>query len=93
MMGIDTNFNFYSDANGGDPDITSPTLQKYHKLLWSKPFPNGRLFELHDDVSGTYLYYASEIREFFFGSDAITHSYRYQKRKQCLIQQIPQEAE
>jgi hypothetical protein len=36
-MIIDTNFNFYSDASGDNPDNSSPTLKRYHKLLWSKP--------------------------------------------------------
>ncbi len=35
-MIIDTNFNVYSDAKGIDPDNSSPTLKRYHKLLWSK---------------------------------------------------------
>ena len=39
-MMIDTKFNVHSDANGGDPDISSPTLRLYHKFLWSKPLPN-----------------------------------------------------
>ncbi|SMP65421.1 hypothetical protein SAMN06298221_11927 [Sphaerochaeta associata] len=55
MMEIDTNFNFYSDAKGIDPDSSSPTLKKYHKWLWSKPLLNGKLFEFYDNVSGTYL--------------------------------------
>lgn len=79
-MEIDTNFNFYSDAKGIDPDNSSPTLKRYHKLLWSKPLPNGKLFELHDNESGAYLCHASELAEFYLGSDAITHSYKYQKR-------------
>jgi len=68
---IDTNFNFYTDANGGDPDSTSPTLRKYHRLLWSKTLPNGRKFELTDRKSGAYLYHKSDLGEYFFGSDAI----------------------
>jgi hypothetical protein len=91
IMRIDTNFNFYSDARGGDPDSTSPTLRKYHKLLWSKPLPNGKNFELLDNKSGVYLYHKSELGEFFFGSDAITHSYKNHKRKQWLITQISSE--
>lgn len=43
---IDINFNFFSDAKGDDPDSTSPTLRKYHKILWSKPLPNGKPFNL-----------------------------------------------
>ena len=91
-MIIDVDFDFYTDATGKDPDNTSPTLRRYHKLLWSKPLPNGTLFTLRDDVRGAYLYHISELGEFFFGSDAITHSYMYQKRKQWLMQQVSQEA-
>ncbi len=90
-MMIDTKFNVHSDANGGDPDISSPTLRLYHKFLWSKPLPNGQTFELDNKKSGTYLYHKSELGEFNLGSDAITHSYRNQTRKQWLIRQIPNE--
>lgn len=90
-MIIDINFNFYSDSKGGDPDNTSPMLRKYHKILWSKPLPNGAFFELRDDKNGVYLYHKSELGEFFLGSDAITHSYKNHKRKRWLIEQIPNE--
>lgn len=88
---IDTSFNFYSDARGKDPDSTSPTLRKYHELLWSKPLSNGKIFELCSNKKGVYLYHYSELGEFFLGSDAITHSYKNQKRKQKITQQIPDE--
>jgi hypothetical protein len=42
-MNIDITFNFYSDSNGGDPDLKSPTLRKYHQFLWHKRLPNGDL--------------------------------------------------
>lgn len=90
-MIIDTNFNFYSDARGGDPDSTSPTLRKYHKILWSKPLPNGKTFDLCDNKKGVYLYHKSELGEFFLGSDAITHSYKNHKRKHWITKQIPNE--
>ena len=90
---IDINFNFYSDANGGDPDRTSPALKKYHKLLWNKALPNGTQFELTDKKSGAYLYHNSEQGEFNLGSDAITHSYKNQTRKQWLVRQIPTEVD
>jgi len=90
---IDISFNFYSDANGGDPDSTSPTLKKYHKLLWNKALPNGTQFELTDKKSGAYLYHNSEQGEFNLGSDAITHSYKNQTRKQWLVRQIPDEVD
>ena len=88
---IDTNFNFYSDANGGDPDSTSPTLRKYHKILWSKPLSNGKKLDLTESKSGAYLYHKSELGEFYFGSDAITHSYKNHKRKKWLTEQIQNE--
>lgn len=90
-MIIDTRFNFYSDARGGDPDSTSPTLRAYHKTLWSKPLPNGKLFELSEHQQGVYLYHTSELGEFFLGSDAITHSYKSHIRKKWLTEQIPDE--
>jgi hypothetical protein len=90
-MIIDTTFNFYTDANGSDPDRTSPTLRFYHKILWSKSLPNGEHFELTDNKSGTYLYHKSGLGEYFLGSDAITHSYRNHKRKNWLTQQIQDE--
>lgn len=90
-MVIDTTFNVYTDANGGDPDSTSPTLRAYHKFLWNKPLPNGDGFELNDKKSGTYLYHKSGLGEFLLGSDAITHSYRNHKRKTWLTQQIQDE--
>ena len=90
-MVVDTTFNFYSDAQGGDPDSTSPTLRKYHKILWSKPLPYGRSFKLTDNKNGAYLYHNSELGEYFLGSDAITHSYRNHKRKLWMTQQIPNE--
>jgi hypothetical protein len=90
-MVVDTTFNFYSDAQGGDPDSTSPTLRRYHRILWSKPLPNGKSFDLTDNKNGAYLYHNSEIGEYVLGSDAITHSYRNHKRKLWLTQQIPNE--
>jgi len=90
-MIIDTTFNVYSDAKGGDPDSTSPTLRKYHKILWSKPLPNGKIFDLSDNKESAYLYHKSELGEFFLGSDAITHSYKNHKRKNWILKQIPKE--
>lgn len=46
---IDVTFDFRSDTPPGmDPDARSPTLRRYHRLLWSKPLPSGRAFELDD---------------------------------------------
>ncbi|MEI7677473.1 MAG: hypothetical protein WCJ03_11885 [Bacteroidales bacterium] len=90
-MVINTTFNVYTDANGGDPDSTSPTLRAYHKFLWNKPLPIGGRFELTDKKFGAYLFHKSELGEFLLGSDAITHSYKNHKRKSWLTQQIQDE--
>ncbi len=70
-MLIDTSFDFRTDAGGKDPDVWSPTLRRYHKLLWSKALPNGRLFDLDDTVRGVYLHHRSELGEFFLSSDSV----------------------
>lgn len=90
---IDTTFNFYADARGGDPDSTSPTLRNYHKLLWSRPLPNGTIFQLTTNRNGAYLYHNSSLGEYFLGSDSITHSYKNHKRKSWLTKQIPEEVD
>lgn len=90
---IDTSFNMHSDANGGDPDVSSPTLRAYHKFLWSKPLPSADLFDLRDDEPGYYLYHNSALGSFSLGSDAITHSYKKQIKKKWLTTQIPKEVQ
>jgi hypothetical protein len=87
---IDTGFNVYSDANGGDPDATSPTLRSYHKRLWSKALPSGVHFDLRDDLPGFYLVHRSALGTFSLGSDAISHSYKNQVKKQWLTAQVPE---
>ena len=92
---INVDFNFFSEVREGqDPDSKSPTLKKYHKLLWSKPLPSGKIFDLKEDppeLSKNYLYHKSELGYFVFGSDAITHSYRNHKKKKHITEQIPDE--
>jgi hypothetical protein len=87
-MTFDTNFDHRLDSNGKDPDSHSPYLKKQHQLLWSKPLPNGELFNL--EVSpGEYLRHSSHLGEFYLSSDSISHSLRNQKRMQSVIEQIP----
>jgi hypothetical protein len=93
MMDVDTTFNVHSDAGGCDPDIASPTLRLFHRILWNKPLPSGQIFELTSNKGGAYLYHNSELGEFFLGSDAITHSYRNHKRKKWLTMQIQDEVD
>lgn len=87
---IDITFDTYFDTPPGkDPDTDSPTLRRYHKLLWSKPLPNGTVFELNDTVPKAYLHHHSEAGEFFFSSDAITHTYHFTKSMEHILDQVP----
>lgn len=62
---IDVTFDFRTDTPPGkDPDTFSPTLRRYHRLLWSKPLPDGRLFGIDED-----LHHRSELGEFWLSSD------------------------
>jgi hypothetical protein len=70
-MRIDTSFDFRTDASGKDPDAYSATLRQYHKLLWSKPLPCGRPFDLSDTRPGAYLHHQSELGEFLLSSDSV----------------------
>ena len=90
---IDVTFKTYSDSRGKDPDAHSKTLKSYHKILWSKSLPNGKYFHLSEEHPDAYLYHQSEEGTFYLGSDAITHSYRNQQRKQDLVRQIPDEVD
>lgn len=43
---FDATFDFRSDTPlGNDPDACSPTLRRYHRVMWSEPLPSGALFE------------------------------------------------
>jgi hypothetical protein len=68
--GFDPTFDFKTEAGEGDPDQYSPTLRAYHKLLWSKPLPNGDLFELDDSKPPPHLHHLSARGEFDLTSDS-----------------------
>lgn len=68
---IDIAFDLRSDASGRDPDTFSPTLRRYHKLLWSKPLPGGVVFGLDNLTPGAYLHHLSAQGEFFLASDSV----------------------
>jgi hypothetical protein len=86
---IDTTFDFRTDAGGGDPDKTSPTLRRYHRKLWSKPLPNGDRFDLDDTVPGVYLYHRSHAGEFWLASDAVIPTFEGRTALRSIIDQIP----
>jgi hypothetical protein len=89
---IDITFDFRSDTpSGKDPDTFSPTLRRYHQLLWSKALPGGELFEL--DVSGPPLYFhhRSELGEFLLSSDAVVPCFTREVRMAHIIGQLPED--
>jgi len=87
---IDTMLDFRNETpKGKDPDSHSPTLREYHKRLWSKPLPNGKLFTLRDGAPGAYLHHRSDLGEFWLASDAVVPSFTRAKEIQHVIEQIP----
>jgi hypothetical protein len=91
---IDITFDFRTDTPPGrDPDAFSPTLRRYHKLLWSKPLPCGGCFELDDTTPNSYLHHRSEAGEFFLSSDAVIPAFRKNRRISQFRDQRPVEEE
>ena len=87
---VDIEYDFRTDANGGDVDKCSATLRKYHKVLWSKPLPDGNIFSLDDTIEGVYLYHKTETQEYFLSSDTIVVTYSKWIRTKNIIKQIPE---
>jgi len=90
---VDISFNFYSDSGGKDPDSHSPTLKKYHKLLWSKPLSSGKIFTLTDTDSSSYLTYCSAQEVISLSSDSISNSYRDKKALSSITSELSKEVE
>ncbi len=85
-MKVDTSFDFRNDSNGRDPDAYSPTLRRYHCLLWSKQLPVGEYLELEEDNSN--LFYRFNMQTMKFGSDSISNSYIGTKKIAHLANQV-----
>ena len=88
-MNFDVEYDHRLDSKGKDPDSHSPTLKLQHKMLWTKPLPNGVNFELLVEP-GKYLMHQSVLGVFHLSSDTISHSLRSQKTMQSVIEQIPE---
>jgi hypothetical protein len=87
---IDVTFDFQSDTPPGkDPDTASPTLRRYHQLLWSKRLPSGAPFRLDVTKPNTYLYHRSELGEFFLASDAVIPTFARYRLMKDIIDQVP----
>ncbi len=91
---IDITFNFHSDTpQGKDPDAFSPTLRRYHRLLWSKPLPSGAVFDLVDTPPHVHLHHRSQLGEFWLASDTVIPVFRKQRHIKHILDQIPGELE
>lgn len=93
-MTIDTTLDFRTELPPGkDPDLFSPTLRRYHKLLWSKPLPSGRDFALSDATPGMYLHHRSDLGEYRLTSDGIgaTLTMRTKPETRKLLEQFSED--
>lgn len=88
-MTIDIAFDFRTDAGRGDPDSHSPTLRHYHRLLWSKPLPNGEFFDLSDTTPRVYLHHRSNLGEFFLTSDSVISTFTRWQSMKLITEQFP----
>lgn len=89
---IDVTFDFRSDTPPGkDPDVFSPTLRRYHKILWNKPLPSGVVFEINDTTPNVYLHHRSVLGEFFLSSDTVIPTFSRERRFSHIIDTIPGE--
>ena len=87
---MDVTFDFRSDTPlGKDPDKYSPTLRRYHKQLWSKPLPNGAVFDLVDTTPRVYLHHHSQLGEFWLSSDAVIPSFVKERRISHVFDELP----
>ncbi len=80
-----------NDILGGkgkrDPDVESRTLRRYHRILWSRPLPNGDTMDLKES-DYDYLTWNGHR----FGSDSITASFRYE-RNRAILEEISKESQ
>ena len=96
MVPIDITLDFKTECpeKGKDPDVYSPSLRQYHKVLWSKPLPDGTIFEL--DASGSpvsrYLMHESARGTIRLSSDAITTRMLNRPRVRKLVEELPEGA-
>lgn len=73
-----------------DPDVSSPTLLRYHQLLWSKPLPSGKHFELTPRGQKPYaLLHDSDLGKFLLTSDSVLATFTRRADMQAIIDQLP----
>src|SRR5471030_529048 len=85
---INVEFDFQAEAGGRDSDRYSSTLQEYHRILWSKPLPNGQMFHL-TKIGNNRLYHKSELGEFFLSSDRAVTTFWKRKSYEHIASKLP----
>lgn len=70
-----------------DPDSQSKTLNEYHKILWNKQLPDGRLWDLKPKKGrGYYFEWNDGIKPRYYSSDSLLNSFRWTDMKPVLKQ-------
>jgi len=86
---IDVTFDHRLEAGVADIDTHSPTLKKYHQLLWVKPLPSGELFDLKP-MPKRYLVFRPDNLVYSLSSDQMSNSFRTTERMKHITAQIPE---
>lgn len=84
-LDIDVNFDFTTDSNfwatyskgrsESDPDTNSPTLRRYHQMLYSRQTPSGKILKLEQGKNKYNDYLVCDgVR---YSSDSILNMYSY----------------
>lgn len=90
FMVIDVSFDFRTDANGADPDAASPTLLRYHQLLWSKPLPSGQMLELTPRTRKPHaLLHESDLGSFLLTSDSVLPTFTGRTEMRDMVASLP----
>lgn len=90
---IDVTFDFRTDTPlRGDPDALSPTLRRYHQLLWGRHLPSGKSFALDASrsIRSRYLYHNSDLGEFTLKSDSIIATFTRWVRMKHIVSHFPE---
>jgi hypothetical protein len=90
-MDIDASKNLQAETAPLDADKYSKTLQEYHRILWSKPLPNGKMFRLKKDKPTCILFHKSELGEFSLSSDRAVATFSTWKRLEHIISKLPKD--
>lgn len=82
---IDITYDVRLDSRGKDPDFASPTLRRFHKVLWSKALPCGDMLELVENIPNHYLLGTTQRAEISLSSDTMCNSYVKRKRMHTIV--------